>query len=174
MRIKRQKERQAETEKEARRREAEERQKAQFRQIMRLARTDIEKIVAQDASEKDYEDAWDYLKEVSEHGCSSGIVSGLIYYTDTTKFYQAHKAEIWEQLSEDAENVGESVLSYMANSRWGADIDDPDVFENQLAWYGYEAACQRLLDRHEDYDENENDDNDENENPHEPNLDIDV
>lgn len=124
-------------------------EEAKRRSVFRFAKSDIEKVVAEDAANKDYDDPWSYVQDVAQHGCSSGIVPGLIYYSETTKFYAEHKEEIWEVLAEDAENAGEPLMSYIAQSRWGADIDDPDVFENALAWYAYEAACQRLLDKKE-------------------------
>ena len=121
--------------------------------VLKLATTEIGKIVGQDAAEHD--EPWDYVKDVVNHGCSSGIVSGLIYYTETCKFYADHKEEIWEQLAEDASNAGLGVLAYMSQFPWGADVADPDVFENNLAWYGYERAAYDLLMRHESEEEEE-------------------
>lgn len=152
MRVKQSKVAQDKLDRETRQKEAERRRKQQFKEILRFATTAIEKIVAKDASESENDDAWTYIEQVSQHGCSSGIVSDLIYTSDTVKFYQKHKAEIWQQLYEDAENAGETVMAYIAATRWGEQITDEDTFENNLAWFGYEAACQRLLDRKENGD----------------------
>ena len=40
------------------------------------------------------------------HGCITGIVSSLCYYTDTVKFYEKFEREINEMLKEIRENIG--------------------------------------------------------------------
>ena len=46
------------------------------------------------------------IREISNHGCESGIVSELIYYSDTVKFYNAFEDEIWNRLDAAATNIG--------------------------------------------------------------------
>lgn len=145
--------------KERREREAAE---ARRRIVFNYAKSDIEKIVAEDAADKDYDDPWKYLEDVSNHGCASGIVPGLIYYHETCKFYEKHKKEIWAILAEDQESQGEgNILSMLGSLPMGENITDEDTFENNLAWYAYERACQTLLDRKEQGLENGPEDEEE-------------
>ncbi len=129
--------------------------------VLRYAKTDIEKIVGQDATDKGYDDPWDYIRDVVEHGCASGTVPGMIYYNETGKFYQEHKEEIWEILYEDHENMGEgNILTMLSQMRWADNVTDENTFENYLAWYAYETAAQRLMDRHENGEEPEGEEED--------------
>ena len=59
------------------------------------------KEVAQEWIEEKIADGYtkqEAIDELMAHGCQSGIVSSLIYYIDTTKFFEDHKAEISEML----------------------------------------------------------------------------
>lgn len=40
----------------------------------------------------------DKLQDLLQHGCESGQVSHLIYYTDTVKYFEDHESEIMEML----------------------------------------------------------------------------
>lgn len=118
--------------------------------VFAYAKSDLEKVVAEDAADKDYDDPWHYVEQVVEHGCSSGMVPGLVYYNETSKFYEKHKEEIWEMLYEDSEAMGEgNILTMLSQMRWAENVTNEDTFENYLAWYAYETACQHLLDRKE-------------------------
>lgn len=139
------------------RRDVEERK----RNLVRFAKTDIEKEVAQAAMDSGYDDPWGWIDDLAVHGCESGMVSGLIYYNETSKFYEAHKEEIWEMLAEDAESTGENILVMLSQMRWAGNISDESTFANYLAWYAYETAAQRLLDRHESGEEPDEESQDE-------------
>ena len=47
-----------------------------------------------------------YIEDVLNHGCESGIVGELIYYSDTVKFYEEFKTEIKTMLKEAMEETG--------------------------------------------------------------------
>ncbi len=158
--------------KEQKRREEEER-KRKMNEPVRFAKSKIEQIVAKEASESSYDDPWKWLDDLARHGCSSGMVSGLIYYNETSKFYQEHKTEIWEQLAEDADSHGTSIMEMLGEIQcFRENVTDEDTFENYMAWYAYEAAAQALIDRHENPESYGYDDEDD-DSPT-PNLDIEV
>lgn len=97
---------------------------------------DIAAVVAQDALDATYADdnGLGYLKDVVEHGCQSGTVSGLIYYTDTREFYDTHILEIDEILQDYEDSTGEG---FRFNGR---------PVSNTLAWMGYEEVARKLYE----------------------------
>lgn len=52
------------------------------------------------AQAQDSEDAQGILENVLTHGCQSGMVNHLIYYTETVAYYEKHKSEIMEMLEQ--------------------------------------------------------------------------
>ena len=50
------------------------------------------------AQAEDSEDAQGILDNIVTHGCQSGMVNHLIYYTDTVAYYEEHESEIMEIL----------------------------------------------------------------------------
>jgi hypothetical protein len=87
------------------------------------------------------------LDELMTHGCQSGLVGELIYYSDTTKFYAEHKIEIGYLLNELLSSAREPM--YKLFPEW--DSEDPLALkthnQNILAWFGFEETARRLLDR---------------------------
>lgn len=90
-----------------------------------------------------------YLDDLMTGGCESGIVSELIYYTDTVKFYKKYKAEIKELLKDAMANSGVTSCAELFGDKW----DDSDPFceednnQNLLAWFGYEETAYLLAGR---------------------------
>lgn len=77
------------------------------------------------------------------HGCITGIVSSLIYYSDTVAFFKKYKEEIGEILKELATDCGSD---YIYNKILEGDIFIEDVLtQNKLAWLGYEEVNYRIL-----------------------------
>lgn len=82
-------------------------------------------------------------------GCQSGIVSHLIYYTDTVAFFKRHRKEIEKMLLSDMQDCGASAWSELFRA---CDVDSYDPFcrrvknKNLLAWYGFESAVRSLAD----------------------------
>ena len=50
------------------------------------------------AQAEDSEDAQGILDNIVTHGCQSGMVNHLIYYTDTVAYFEEHESEIMEIL----------------------------------------------------------------------------
>lgn len=90
----------------------------------------------------DYDNKTDIFMDVLEHGCQSGIVSSLIYYDDTTNFYDNHKAEINALLYD----LGIYNPSDLFGDKW--DREDPlalDVLnKNLLAWFAFEETLRQI------------------------------
>lgn len=114
----------------------------------------VQKWINEQAQEYD-SGAAGVLKDLFYGGCSSGMVSHLIYYTDTVKFFQTHRREITALLKETMDSQGEHDLSKIFSNTnsmtW--DAEDPlaqeDGNRNILAWFGFEETARILADRNE-------------------------
>ena len=101
---------------------------------------------------RDYDNGWQgALKDLLYGGCESGIVSGLIYYQDTRKFYQQNREEIAARLTEAFENCGFYDPVKLFGDKW--DETDPLAFnetnQNLLAWFGFEETARLIEGRAE-------------------------
>ncbi len=80
------------------------------------------------------------------HGCVSGIVSELVYYSDTLKFYKKYKDEINSLLSELMQSMG----CYSLKDIFGKNFDDEDPLcidtqnQNLIAWFGFEETLRNI------------------------------
>lgn len=106
------------------------------------------------------------LRDIS-HGCQTGIVSSLIYYSDTSQFFRTYKKEIVELAEELATDIGEQVLTMIANFNpikgdfteseiakvlygpW-RDTDYHQMIANSLAWFAYEEIANTFSNRMEE------------------------
>ena len=115
--------------------------------IKAAAETKLEKAVAKWWSDKiEYDDDQELIMEdLLRYGCQSGMVSELIYYTDTVKFYKRHKEEINGLLYEMIESIGEGPAGLFGD-KW--DKEEPLALQvlnqNLLAWFGFEEAARKL------------------------------
>lgn len=96
---------------------------------------------------KDYSNDYkSLLKDILYNGLQSGIISELVYYTDTLKWYNKHKAEIKMLLRESMMNYGTSNPADLFGRNW--DQDDPFVEEtgnkNLLAWFSFEETAREI------------------------------
>lgn len=94
----------------------------------------------------DYNDKNYIFTDVLDHGCRSGVVDELIYYSDTVKFYNRYKKEINELLHESMASIGEYAPSCLFGDKW--DKEDPlaqDIYnQNLLAWFGFEETLRNI------------------------------
>lgn len=81
---------------------------------------------------ENYETAESYFSDLS-HGCESGIVGELIYYSDTHPFAQKHIEDILNMMGDIEEETGEPLHI----------PTDTDKL-NWLAWFGFEEEARRL------------------------------
>ena len=95
-----------------------------------------------------------YIKDVLQYGCQAGTVSGLIYYTDTTAFFEKHKEEIKRLLTELMHEIGTKSPAELFGDKW----DDEDFFcediynQNLLAWFGYEETLRKVASVFEEFE----------------------
>ena len=68
----------------------------------------------------------DTVDDIVRHGCQSGIVGALIYYSDTEPFFDRHADEIF-----DIYNNG---------------IYDFELSKNSLAWFGFETMAYEIYE----------------------------
>jgi hypothetical protein len=72
-------------------------------------------------------------------GCSTGVVDGLIYYSDTSAFFEKYVDQISATLSEYLNDCGCTIVE-MFGDTW----DDTDMFcryesnQNLMSWYMFE------------------------------------
>ena len=96
-----------------------------------------------------------YIKDVLQYGCQNGTVSGLIYYSNTTAFFEKHKKEIKKLLTELMSVTGAKSPAELFGDKW----DDEDHFaddvqnQNLLAWFGYEETLRKVASEFEDFEE---------------------
>lgn len=93
-----------------------------------------------------YDDKANIFKDVLYMGCQSGIVSELIYYSDTLTFYKKYRYEINDLLRETMRSMGCFSLTDIFGKNF--DDEDPLIIEthnrNLLAWFGFEEALRNV------------------------------
>lgn len=99
---------------------------------------------------EDYGKNYELLfKDLLNNGLQSGMISELIYYSDTLPWYKKHKKEIMQMLKETMLSLGAKSPAEVFGRNW--DQDDPfaDEFTNQnlLAWYSFEETTREIADR---------------------------
>ena len=110
---------------------------------------DIVDEVVEDSQEYDGEDDREKLvsrlDEITTHGCASGTVSSLIYYDDTTNFFNTYYDEIYDYLTE-MDGEGLEPMQALKNSMDDVSIMMCDRYsKNFIVWMVYEEVCYRLL-----------------------------
>ena len=96
------------------------------------------------------------IADVVLEGCQSGIVSELIYYSDTCAFYEKYKEEIWRRLSDMADDMGEpSILHLIVTFNGSKEVNSELQFKNLLAWWMCEDVCREVIMEKEDREQDE-------------------
>lgn len=81
----------------------------------------------------------DDLVQAAEHGSDAGI--GLVYYSETSEFYEANEENLWELLAQEAEEMGyKGPLEFMSNWKGAEDIATDSQFRNAVVWFAQEAV----------------------------------
>lgn len=92
---------------------------------------DVAEIIMDQVDGLDNEEILSTVEEMVTYGCQSGIVTALIYNSDTDKFFNNHADEIFE-LIEDAKQGGIIDMSNFTLSK------------NNLAWFAFETIAQEI------------------------------
>jgi hypothetical protein len=83
-------------------------------------------------------------QDIAEHGADCGFPY-ITYTSDTVDIYNKFESEIWEELSQDAEEFGhKSVAEFVGTFRRNDMANDPDQFKNLLVWYMCEKVAHEL------------------------------
>ena len=103
----------------------------------------------------DYDDPKKIVTDLLEHGCQSGMVGYLIYYNQTTAYYEEHRDEINKLLYEIMDECGIYAPAELFGDKW--DKEDPlaiDVTnQNLLAWFGFEETMRNVAREFEELEE---------------------
>jgi len=87
----------------------------------------------------------DTIRDTAEHGCSGGTIGELIYYADTSAFYEKYKEEIWQRLSDMADDLGcDSILHLIVTFNGAKEVGSHLQLKNLLAWWAAEEVCRGI------------------------------
>ena len=82
----------------------------------------------------------DYIIDITKYGCISGIVSSLIYYSDTVRFFNNYRQEILTMLTDPDKNV------YFDDTYWIDHTKYSVPEKNSLTWFAYENTVYRIAE----------------------------
>jgi hypothetical protein len=99
---------------------------------------------------KDYKINYKSLfQDILSGGLQSGIISQLVYYTDTLAWYKKYKKDISYMLWETMQSLGADSPADVFGRNW--DKSDPFAEntqnQNLLAWYSFEETTREIADR---------------------------
>ena len=87
------------------------------------------------------------ISDIAKHGCAGGV-SGLIYYSETSSFYDQHEGEIWQVLKDTADAAG--IKNGLQLYNICKDPSSLELLKNDLVWFAVEVAAQQLEDNPEE------------------------
>ncbi|MDM5229350.1 hypothetical protein QUF73_24880 [Cytobacillus sp. NJ13] len=94
--------------------------------------TELEKAVQEIVeSHEDWKE--DFVRDVLTHGCQSGVVGELVYYSDTHEWTDKHWNDIQDLIHEWELMTGENFH-----------IPTETDWKNFLAWFSFEWTVQKL------------------------------
>ena len=85
----------------------------------------------------------DTLREIRDHGCSSGVANNHIYYTQTAKFFDEHEDEMIEYI---ADNYGGEINENI----WNNNPCHINGYKNDIVWTFIELVADTLVQQYED------------------------
>ena len=92
---------------------------------------EVAEIIMDQVDGLDNDEILSTVEEIVTYGCQSGIVTALITYSDTEKFFDNHANEIFE-LIEDMRQEG--II----------DMNNFELSKNNLAWFAFETIAQEI------------------------------
>ena len=98
---------------------------------------DVAEIIMDQVDELDNNnEILEVVEGIVAYGCRTGIVSALITYSDTEKFFDRHSNEIFE-LIEDMKQEGL------------IDMNNFELSKNNLSWFAFETIAQEIYNEME-------------------------
>lgn len=91
----------------------------------------IKALVAQEALDYTSDNFISFFQDLAQHGCISGMISSLVYYTDTEAFFDNH----YEEIIELKINFEEAI---------GRPLEISHQVKNYLAWFAFEQVAYQL------------------------------
>ena len=82
----------------------------------------------------------DHIIDITKYGCISGIVSSLVYYSDTVRFFNCYRQEILTMLTDPDKNV------YFDDTYWIDHTKYSVPEKNSLTWFAYENTVYRIAE----------------------------
>lgn len=98
-----------------------------------------------------YDEVVQGMKGCINHGCVSGCIGRLTYYTDTNKFFDDYEEEISDLVYDMAQNMGLSWLEFIASLNGGKDVGSMEQLKNLLAWFAFEETTRKILEEINEY-----------------------
>ena len=92
---------------------------------------EVVEIIMDQVDGLDNNETFPAVEEIVAQGCQSGVVTALITYDDTDKFFDNHADEIFE-LVEDMKQEG--II----------DMNNFELSKNNLAWFAFETIAQEI------------------------------
>ena len=84
----------------------------------------------------------DTLREIRDHGCSSGVANNHIYYTQTRDFFDIHEDEMIEYL---ADTLGGEYNEEV----WNRNPCHINGYKNDIVWSYIELVANTLVEEYE-------------------------
>ena len=103
--------------------------KNKLQEIANQEENSIEKQVALEALE--YDEIKNFFSDIMNHGCITGMVGSLVYYTDTHAFFETYYSQIEELRRGYEQNAG---------TLFQIKFD----LKNTLAWFGFEETAYKM------------------------------
>ena len=91
----------------------------------------------------------EWFEGLFTNGCVNGWVNDLVYYSDTTKFFENNKEDINDLLSEQISDCGFSCPTEL----FGKSFDNEDFLcletnnQNLLAWFAFEETSRKIANQ---------------------------
>ena len=80
----------------------------------------------------------DYIIDITKYGCISGIVSSLIYYSDTVRFFNNYRQEILTMLTDPDKNIYSEYTYLLDQKKYSVSE------KNDLSWFAYDNTVIRI------------------------------
>ena len=87
------------------------------------------------------------IKDIATHGCVTGCAHGLVYYSETIKFHDDHRDEIWDLVEEFRKDFGhKNNMEFISTLNGAKNVHDDDQLKNLLAWFAVENMCYQIIE----------------------------